>query len=107
MVKHAYHVNKHELEGRLYPAWIENNASRGYVRYALIDRLLVREAPKVPKTPLTLAIPLGCPPELNDKTLLLKTSHHTLTARYREMELEQSWKLHPGQRALIILEGAM
>lgn len=56
---------------------------------------MIREAPEVPKTILTIIIFLGCPPYIDDMTLLLKVSYN-LATKYEEINLEMVWKLPAG-----------
>lgn len=45
-------------------------------RYGVLPyELLIRGIPEAPKTTQALAIPLGCPSESDDMTLLLRTPH--------------------------------
>lgn len=68
---------------------------------------LDRETPE-PSPPNTdaLAIPFSCPPELNNKILLLKTSG-TLDIRYTQIQQELSRESPLCQAASIVLGGTM
>lgn len=52
------------------------------------------------------AIALGCPPELDSKTLLLKVLHKLVT-EHGTIKLVQIRKLPPQWLAFIVLEGAI
>lgn len=63
--------------------------------------LLVRETLEVTQTIQAHNITLGCPKELNDKTLLLKIPQ-TLNVKNTETKPEQCWKLPPCSPAFMI-----
>lgn len=56
--------------------------------------LLVREAPMASQRLQAISVAVGCQPEPDRKTLLLKVTHF-LVACHREIELEElGWKPH-------------
>ena len=50
----------------------------------LLYELLVKETPKVPQTIQAITTAAGCVPELNGKSLLLKTAHTLFAVEGRQ-----------------------
>lgn len=71
----------------------------------LIKELLVKEVPGLPKTIQALSSPLVCPPQLDSKILLLKTTYFgsTVQSNNTGTELEDS----PCWIPFIIPKGSM
>lgn len=63
---------------------------------------MVWGGPNAPKT-IQVDISLGCPPELDDKMLLLMTQH-TLDVRYKETKQDQHSVLLPFCPAFIMVQ---
>lgn len=80
----------------MYPTWVRKGISRAIkllnktpsARGREPPRELSREAPEVLKTIKVIATAIGCLPELDEKTPLLKALHvHALTVGRGEMKL--------------------
>lgn len=73
-----------------------------------LGELLAREVPEVPQTIKAIATTVGYMPELDGKTLLLKTLHvYTLTIGHGEIKLGLSWKFPPCWLAFRVPEGGV
>lgn len=83
-------------------SWINKNPTTRQRRPPF--QSLVRGVQETAETLQTTAIAFGCLPELECKTLLLKTLH-TLDTGLRGTELQPSWKPPPGELALTESEG--
>lgn len=65
-------------------------------------RIADKGFPGVPKTMQAISTVIGYPPELVDKSLLVKTLH-TLVTGHREIKLELGWRLPLRSGAPIVL----
>lgn len=73
-----------------------------------LGELLTKEVPEVPQTQKATAATVGYMPELDDKTLLLKTLHvYTLTIGHGKIRLGLNWKFPPCWLAFRVPEGAV
>jgi hypothetical protein len=65
-----------------------------------------RDNTQIPKHYCLLPLPFGYPPELDDKTLLLKDPYYWFV-KYGKIKLAHTWYLQSYWLAFIVLEGAM